>query len=181
VDDSDHVYVVDAGNRRVDVLDASLHYLRSWAEEDSTQYDPEDPVGLTIGTDEIVYVADAGGQRVRAYTRDGVLRASWGSQGPPSQEFFYPVAVAQSDRYGVVVADFGWPQLRAYSASGQYLFAFPDISPAKPGSEDSAAIAIVGDLVFELRWDYTEVRVFGPAATPAQNATWGEIKARWRL
>jgi len=96
-DEDGNVYVGDASNHRVQVLDSTGNFLRMWG--GLGEFDG--PWGIAVGPDGNVYVADKNHGRVRKYTPAGVYLATIGSPSLLAQNF----GVDVDGRGNVFVAD----------------------------------------------------------------------------
>jgi DNA-binding beta-propeller fold protein YncE len=97
------VYVVDAGNRRVQVFDSIGNYLGAWG--GPKQDVLVEPAGIDVAEDGGVWVADVGAASVRLFTPDGIEVFSFGGEGDGPGRFRAPVDVAAGPRGRVWVVD----------------------------------------------------------------------------
>ena len=79
VDAQENLYIIDRENKRVQVFDKDLNYMREIKNEGWNPWD----IGISRkGTDGFAYIADHALERVhKMQLRDGKLVATWGSQG----------------------------------------------------------------------------------------------------
>lgn len=84
LNDHDDLFVVDALNRRVDVLSAAGTYLRSIGGPGRTAGRFSKPRHLAVGPDGTVFVVDAGFQRVQMFDGSGRVLMLFGGPGRPA-------------------------------------------------------------------------------------------------
>jgi uncharacterized protein (TIGR03663 family) len=85
VDQLGRIYVSDTGNKRIQVFDADLNYLYSFGGPGIVEGRLDEPVGLTIGSDDLLYVADTWNRRVQVFTLTGDFVRAWPVIGWESQ------------------------------------------------------------------------------------------------
>ena len=79
VDASDNIFVVDRENRRIQVFDENLTYLREFSNDG---WNPWDIAISRRGDDGFGYIADHAGERVHKISlEDGTILATWGRPG----------------------------------------------------------------------------------------------------
>ncbi len=101
VDAEDNVYVIDRENRRIQVFDNQLNYIRELANEG---WNPWDIAISRKGNDGFGYIADHAGERVHKISlTDGVILSTWGGPGRGPGEFDWVHGMAV-DSYGAVYA-----------------------------------------------------------------------------
>ncbi|MGE0481593.1 MAG: NHL repeat-containing protein, partial [Phycisphaerae bacterium] len=123
-DDGSHVWVVDAGHRRLLCFDAN-GALAATAPAGATDAAAlVDPFGVTIGADGVIYVSDAGADCIRVFSRDGADLRRWGRRGLDAGEFFKPAGLA-FDRSGrLFVVDWGNHRLQSFTPEGEFVGMF---------------------------------------------------------
>ena len=104
VDSRGHVLVADYNNNRIQVFDASGHYLSS-----ITHTTPEQklqtPTSVSVEPDDCVYVVEQSYSRVSIFDQTGKYIKSFGKNGDKDGEFDEPYAIAVSDEGYVYVSD----------------------------------------------------------------------------
>ncbi len=75
VDPSGRIYVLDAGNHRVQVFDADGKYMRTFGAEGQGPGELQSPVSVSVAADQLL-VADAGTSRVNRWSLDGSSASS---------------------------------------------------------------------------------------------------------
>jgi DNA-binding beta-propeller fold protein YncE len=103
VDAAENLYVIDRENRRVQVFDKDLNYLRQFANEGWNPWD----IGISRkGDDGLGYIADHAGERLhKIQLMDGKILATWGKQGLGPGEFDWVHGVVVDSRGAVYAAD----------------------------------------------------------------------------
>ena len=109
VDASGNIFVADAGNNRVQVLDSTGNYLREWGS--AAGIPPADgqfitPIGLGVDAIGNVFVCDLGNRRIEKFDSSGSFLAKFGGVGVGNGTFSWPVAVAVNSSGQVVVSDY---------------------------------------------------------------------------
>jgi sugar lactone lactonase YvrE len=108
VDASDHLWVADACNHRIQVFDAtggSPQLLRTFGELGSKPGQLRYPYNVTLDNKGHFYVCEFGNHRVQKFTVDGQLVASWGSHGRQAGQLHNPWAVVRDSRGRIHVLD----------------------------------------------------------------------------
>ena len=103
LDADDNMYIVDRENRRVQVFDKNLNYLREIKNDGWNPWD----IGISRrGNDGFGYIADHAGERVHKIAlKDGKILATWGKQGLGPGEFDWVHGVVVDSRGAVYAAD----------------------------------------------------------------------------
>ena len=103
VDASDTVYIQETGNRRVQVFDNQLNYIRHFGHESWTPWE------LAIsrkGDDGFGYIADHATEEVHKISlADGAILETWGSRGLGPGQFDWVHSVAIDTEDAVYVSD----------------------------------------------------------------------------
>ena len=103
VDASDHLYLLDRENKRIQVFDNQLNYLRQFADEG---WNPWDIAISRKGDDGFGYIADHAGERVHKISlEDGKILATWGGPGRGPGEFDWVHGMAVDSQGAVYAAD----------------------------------------------------------------------------
>jgi DNA-binding beta-propeller fold protein YncE len=116
LDADDSMYIVDRENKRVQVFDKNLTYLREIANEGWYPWD----IGISRrGNDGFGYIADHAGERVHKMSlKDGKILATWGKQGLGAGEFDWVHGVVVDSRGAVYAADTYGQRLQKFVPSG---------------------------------------------------------------
>lgn len=103
VDAEENLYIIDRENKRIEVFDKNLNYIRQFANEGWNPWD----IGISRkGTDGIAFIADHAGERVHKISlKDGKILATWGKQGWGPSEFDWVHGVVVDSKGAVYAAD----------------------------------------------------------------------------
>lgn len=103
LDGDDNMYVVDRENRRIQVFDKNLNYVRQFTNEGWNPWD----IGISRkGNDGFGYIADHALERVHKISlNDGKILATWGRQGLGPGEFDWLHGVVVDSKGAVYAAD----------------------------------------------------------------------------
>jgi DNA-binding beta-propeller fold protein YncE len=116
VDADENLYVIDRENRRVQVFDRNLTYIRQFANEGWNPWD----IGIARkGNDGFAFIADHAGERVhKIQLKDGKILATWGKQGWGPGEFDWVHGVVVDSRGAVYAADTYGQRLQKFVPPG---------------------------------------------------------------
>jgi DNA-binding beta-propeller fold protein YncE len=116
IDANDNMYIVDRENRRVQVFDRNLNYVRQFANDGWNPWD----IGISRkGNDGLAYIADHAGERMHKISlKDGKILATWGKQGRGPGEFDWVHGVVVDSRGAVYAADTYGQRLQKFEPSG---------------------------------------------------------------
>ena len=117
LDADDNMYIVDRENRRIQVFDKNLSYVREIANEGWNPWD----IGISrAGNDGFGYIADHAGERLhKIQLRDGKILATWGKQGLGPGEFDWVHGIVVDSKGGVYAADTYGQRLQKFAPAGQ--------------------------------------------------------------
>lgn len=103
VDARENLYIIDRENRRLQVYDRDLNYLREITVEGWYPWD----IGISRkGDDGFAYIADHAGERMHKLSlTDGKIVATWGSQGRGPGQFDWVHGVVVDSTGAVYAAD----------------------------------------------------------------------------
>ena len=103
VDASDNIFVVDRENKRIQVFDENLTYVREFSNDG---WNPWDIAISRRGDDGFGYIADHAGERVHKISlEDGTILATWGTPGRGPGEFDWVHGMAVDSEGAVYAAD----------------------------------------------------------------------------
>jgi sugar lactone lactonase YvrE len=105
IDQSGHVYVVDAMNFRVQILDATGAFLSAFGGIGNATGYFASPKGIAVDSHGFIYVADARFHAVQVFNRDGTLLSYFGTQGHDQGEFWMPAGLFIDEADRIYVAD----------------------------------------------------------------------------
>jgi sugar lactone lactonase YvrE len=103
VDANDNLYIVDRENKRIQVFDKGLNYIREFA---NPGWNPWDIATSRKGDDGFAYIADHATEQVhKIQLSDGKILATWGSQGQGPGQFDWVHGMAVDTQGAVYAAD----------------------------------------------------------------------------
>lgn len=116
VDAQENLYIIDRENRRVQVFDKNLNYIRQFANDGWNPWD----IGISReGKDGFGFIADHAGERLHKIAlADGRILATWGSQGLGPGEFDWVHGVVVDSRGAVYAADTYGQRLQKFVPTG---------------------------------------------------------------
>ena len=120
-----NIYIVDAGNHRVQVFSYNGYYLFMFSAK------MNGPIGICISQNK-VFVTRWSGNRINMYELEGKLIKSVGSEGNGKAQFKHPIGLDVSDINNIYVCDSGnhriqilTEELKYHSMLGIGLFEYP--------------------------------------------------------
>lgn len=117
----DRVYVVDAGNNRIQVFDPDGNYMFKWGTYGSGSGQFNAPQKIAIDKDGYLYITDWRNHRVQKFDKDGNFILKWGTNGSGNGQFSGPGGIT-IDEYGYVyVVDCGNRRVQKFDANGLYI------------------------------------------------------------
>jgi DNA-binding beta-propeller fold protein YncE len=116
VDAQENLYIIDRENKRLQVYDRDLNYIREIKHND---WYPWDVAISRKGDDGFGYVADHEGERMRKFSlKDGRILATWGRQGRGPGEFDWVHGVVVDSKGAVYAADTYGQRLQKFVPTG---------------------------------------------------------------
>jgi DNA-binding beta-propeller fold protein YncE len=158
VDSSGNVWVVDAGDNRVQEFNASGAYLQKFGTEGGGACQFRHPVGIAVFA-EVLYITDSGNNRVEDLTPTGGYIFQFGTEGSGNGEFKGPEGIAVDQNTGkTYVADVGNNRVQEFDAKGTMVAKFG--SAGAQGGQFSAPKGVaVGSAGAVYVTDYNNNRV----------------------
>jgi sugar lactone lactonase YvrE len=116
VDAEENLYIIDRENKRIQMFDKNLNYIRQFANDGWNPWD----IGISRkGTDGFAFIADHAGERVHKIAlKDGKILATWGKQGLGPGEFDWVHGVVVDSKGAVYAADTYGQRLQKFVPAG---------------------------------------------------------------
>jgi DNA-binding beta-propeller fold protein YncE len=118
------VYVADALNRRVQVLDSDGRPVESWAIPSAVPGPVAEPHAVAVDGQGVVTIVDRWSHRVYQLDRRGRLLRSWGGLGTEAGAFTLPLAAAADRRGQVYLVDAANQRLQVFDREGRFITAW---------------------------------------------------------
>ena len=97
IDANGNVYVVDAGNGRIQKFTSDGTFLTKW--------DTRGDIEIAFDSNDNVYVVSLSDALIQKYTSDGTFLTKWGTIGNGEGEWLYPWCIAIDSNNNVYVGD----------------------------------------------------------------------------
>jgi DNA-binding beta-propeller fold protein YncE len=177
---SGQVYVVDAGNDRVQRFDEDGGFLGAFGGPGTAEGEFSfnfSFTGVAVAPDGSVYVADSGNNRVQKFTEDGTFVSMFGwdvdpsnvgvefetctsgcqaglGEGAENGQLYNPIGVAINPTDGhIYVADQYNSRVQRFDASGTYMSQFSANSPQSIAVDSTGAVYVVEQFGSLLKFD----------------------------
>jgi streptogramin lyase len=105
VDSSGDVWVVDAGNHRIQKFNSEGEYLSQFGSEGSGNGQFEWATGIAVDSSDDVWVADAENDRIQKFNSEGEYLSQFGAKGSGNAQFRIPYGIEVDASDDVWVAD----------------------------------------------------------------------------
>lgn len=123
------IFVLDAGNFRVQAFSADGTFLTSWGAQGAEAGQFNDPWGIAAD-EEYVYVADTWNHRIQKFSYDGEFILSFGQYGSlgngdnNDDQFYGPRNIVLLNDNRLLIADTGNHRVQVYDRDGNYQNSF---------------------------------------------------------
>ncbi|MDL1944911.1 6-bladed beta-propeller [Chloroflexi bacterium CFX2] len=131
VDPEGILYVVDAGNSRIQKFDKDGKFILMWGKQGAGdgefnfhRNNDVDLGGVAVDSQGNVYVADMQNRRVQKFDSNGSFLLKWGSQGNEDGQFLSALDVAVDGRGNVYVIDDYRDDVQKFDPNGNFLLKF---------------------------------------------------------
>jgi len=121
VDPSDHLYVADTLNHRVQKFASNGAFITKWGTTGTGNGEFNMPCGIAADAAGHVFVSDFYNDRIQKFTSNGTFLATWGSHGSGDSQFNGPSGIAVDGSGNILVADVGNHRLQQFTAEGTFL------------------------------------------------------------
>ena len=165
IDSLGNVFVVDAGNSRVQKFDLNGIHVTSWGTNGSGDGQFISPQGIGIDSTNSVYVADLSNNRVQKFNNNGDFVTKWGNPG------ITPHGIAVDSLDNIYVTDFMNDRVQKFNSSGIFITAWGTTGSANGQFNSPRAIAVdASDRVYVSDAN-NRIQIFDTAGTYL--GTWG--------
>ncbi len=150
VDSNQNIYVLDAGNHRIQKFDSNGVFMKSWGGQGLGDSQFVNPMDIAIDSSNNIYVLetgkkyDDGGNRIQKFSSDGKFLKSWGSKGANNSEFEFPLGFSINDKNIMVVMDTKNNRIQKFGSDGNFMKGWMKSSGSADG-EFSNASDVVSD------------------------------------
>jgi RHS repeat-associated protein len=176
VDGSDHVWIADSYNNRLEEFSSSGSFMQSVGSWGSGNGDLSYPLGVAVNqTAGDVYVADYSNNRVEEFTTSGTFVRTFGSSGSGDGQLNGPYGIAVGGDGNVWVADTWNNRIQEFTAGGTFVRTFGSWGTGAGQMEGPKAICVFDGHVYvadttnnrieEFETDGTFVRSFGSSGS----------------
>jgi tripartite motif-containing protein 71 len=125
VDAEGNVYVMDAGNSRVQKFDQNGRFLLMWGSNGNAngQFNIKmpDEGSVAVDAEGNVYVGDNDNYRVEKFDRNGRYLAQWGTRGYADGQFAEIADIAIDNQNNVYVSDYLNGTIQKFDGNGRFL------------------------------------------------------------
>lgn len=128
IDLQGNLYVVDAGNDRIQVFDPDGNFVRMWGKTGSGEGEfnflranGDEIGGIAVDSDGNVYVADNANQRIQKFDLTGTFLLQWGSNGRGDGQFLSPIGITVDKQGNVYVIDDSRDDVQKFDSNGTFL------------------------------------------------------------
>lgn len=140
------VFVVDAGNSRIQKFDETGTFVLEWGaagtgngEFDLSAYG--ESTGIVTDASNNVYVADTYNHRIQKFASNGAYITQWGGEGTGQGQMKYPMGVAVAPNGNIMVADSGNNRFQEFTPDGDFVSAWGEMGTSQGQFKSPSAIA----------------------------------------
>ncbi|MFA6094639.1 MAG: peptidoglycan-binding protein [Candidatus Paceibacterota bacterium] len=124
IDSHGFIYVVDAGNGRIQKFDQSGNFVLSFGGIGTADGQFTYPNAIAIDSTDHVYISDYNAHRVQKFSSDGVFIMKWGENGTGNGQFYFPTDLALDSSGNFFVVDRGNDRVQKFDSSGNFVSQF---------------------------------------------------------
>jgi DNA-binding beta-propeller fold protein YncE len=130
VDSQDNLYVVDAGNQRVQKFDSDGNFISKWGKDGLGNGEFKDPTDIALDSQDNVYVVDAETDSIQKFDSDGNFISRWGPMGKGDGEFHHLFVIAADSNDHIYIVDhkaefgfkgLGIDSIKKYDSDGNFI------------------------------------------------------------
>ena len=147
VDEDNNVYVLDAGNYRIQVVSEKGRYEDQWGSRGDEDGRFDEPAALAVNPDgDFLVVLDQGTFRIHKFELDGTYLLSFGEEGRRKGKFERPVDVTIDTLDYVYVLDRDRKMVLKFHQSGAFVGEWGDKGKPEERLSDPVSIAYSDEL-----------------------------------
>ncbi len=140
-DEEENVYILDAGNYRIQVMDEDGDFLHKWGKRGYGNGEFKEPVALAVDPDnEVLYVLDRERYLVQKFDLDGNFVLSFGRRGLRKGRFDDPVDLTIDFQGYIYVLDRDRGAIIKFHSSGAFVGEWGDIGRKKDEFSDPVSL-----------------------------------------
>src|SRR6266480_3478908 len=117
VDSNQNLYVVDTGNQRIQVFDATGNFKFTFGRSGSGNGRFSLPRGIAVDSSQNIYVTDSGNHRIQVFDSAGNFKFRFGNSGAGNGQFNFPRGVAVDSSQNIYVADGGNHRIQVFDSA----------------------------------------------------------------
>jgi DNA-binding beta-propeller fold protein YncE len=121
VNSKGRIYVLDAGNQRVQYFSSKDFYENRFGSSGSRPSEFKDPKAISVSAGDFVYVVDSGNHRIQKFDADGKFISEWGGLGTRTGAFNQPTDLAFDETSNLYVADPVNDRIQKFDANGKFI------------------------------------------------------------
>ncbi len=120
-DEREDLYILDAGNYRVQKVDYRGDYITDWGKRGFRDGMFKDPTSIAIDSEGNIYVVDTGNHRIQKFSQDGEFIASFGKIGTARGRFRYPTDITFDRDGNIYVCDSGNKRIQKFDKEFKFI------------------------------------------------------------
>ncbi len=147
VDSNQNLYVVDTGNQRIQVFDATGNFKFTFGRSGSGNGQFSSPRGIAVDSSQNIYVTDTLNNRIQVFDSAGAFKFKFGSNGAGNGQFSSAQGIAVDTSQNIYVADGGNNRIQVFDSAGTFkliptTIASRSLTPLVTSSSNSEASAM---------------------------------------
>ena len=127
---TEHIYVVDHNNHRIQVLNPDLTFSYSFGSKGSAEGEFSQAWFIAIDNQGLVYISDTGNHRIQVFTSEGKYISQFGTHGCGPGQLQYPTGLAINNNL-LYVADGNNHRVSVFTTDGQFVSSFGEYGNKK--------------------------------------------------
>ena len=125
VDSSDNVYVVDAGNNRIQKFTNNGTFITTWGSYGTGNGQFNSAIDMDVDSSDKVYITNSntgsGSNPVQKFTNNGTFITTWGYEGSGNGQFISPSGIAVDSSNNVYVSDLDDNNVQKFTSNGTFI------------------------------------------------------------